>query len=179
MKIKRIRKWYLIPVIIFIIVLGLFSLKNYSDTLVKEGINELYNTKNRPLALSKFRLAVTLWPLLRIDKSYLFSENKLKALEQKSAVYIFLKENTSDDINILLSELRAIKGVRNVKFISQQDAFEMYKENNKNSPILLELIRPNILPQSIEVYLDDFTVRNLVEKVARNKSFVIGVSQSI
>lgn len=180
MKVKKIRKWYLIPVVILVIVLGLFSLKNYSDRLIKEGKDELFNTKNRPLALSKFRLAATLWPLLSIDKSYLFSDDQLKTLEQRSAVNIFLKENTgSDDVNILLSELRAVKGVGNVKFISQQDAFEKYKEKNKESPILRELIAPNFLPQSIEVYLDDFTVRNLVEKVARNKSFVEVVVQSI
>lgn len=164
------------------IVLCIVSLKSYSDALRKEGINELLNTKNRPLALSKFRLAVTLWPPLRIDKSYqsLFSEDNLKTLEQKSATNIFLKEGAArDDVNILLSELRAVKGVKDVKFISQQDALEMYKENNKNSPVLLELIRPNLLPQSIEVYLDDFTVRDLVEKVARNKSFVIYVYQVI
>ena len=65
-----------------------------------------------------------------------------------------------------------------MKFISQEDALKMYKETNKNEPALLELIQPNILPQSVEVYLDDFTVRNQVEQIAKSRSFVTEVIQS-
>lgn len=181
MRIIKSRKAILFYILLLLLIC-LVGLKSYSDVLRKEGIKELYNTKNRPLALSKFRLAVTLWPFLKFDKSYqtLFGDRKLKTLEQSSAVNIFIKEDANpEDINDLITKLQAVKGVTEVKFISQQEALKIYKEVNKNSPILLELIQPNVLPQSISVYLNDFTIRNQIEKIAKNKHFVTEVIQAI
>lgn len=94
-------------------------------------------------------------------------------------VNIFLKNHTSkEDIDALISELQAIKGVNQVKFISEDEALKIYKEAHKNDSALLALTQPNILPASIEVYLDDSTVKSQIEQTARSKSFVTEVTQS-
>ena len=180
MKAKSIKKVYIIIIFLLVIALSAFALKSYSDSLRKEGQQELYGTKNRKTAIEKIRFAQTVWPLLKSDKPYQNLLAQLNTIEQRSAVNIFLKENTSTkDINTLVSELQIIKGVKQVKFISQEEALKIYKEVNKNEPALLELIQPNILPQSVEVYLDDFTVRNQVGHIAKSKPFVTEVIQSL
>ena len=38
------------------------------------------------------------------------------------------------------------------KYISKSDAFEVYKKLNKDNPLLLEMVSPEILPPSLEIY---------------------------
>ncbi len=179
---KMIKKRYLIIGGIFLLfAFCAFGLKSYSDVLVKEGTKEFYDRKNRKVAIEKIRLAQTIWPPLRFDKSYQYFLGELKTAEQRAAVYIYPEEDaTSEDIGALVSELEAITGVREVKFISRDDVFKTYletfKQANKNEPSSLELSQ-TFLPQLIEVYLDDFTVRNQVEQIAKSKFFVTVVTQ--
>lgn len=93
-----------------------------------------------------------------------------------------MEPNTdTTDVDILVSELQSLPGVKQVQFVSKEDALKRYSEINKNDPQLLELVTANILPPSIEVFLNDFTisVRDQVEKTARGKSFVTEMIQSI
>lgn len=159
------------------------GLKLFSDKLRRDGINSLYNisnSKNRTLAIKDFQLAQIIWPPLFFDKSFqiFFSFSELNKIKLRAAVFIYPNDNaTTDDINSLISELRNINGVKDVKFISHQDALKIYKDKNKDSPALLELIKPELLPESIEVYLNDFTIRNQIENVAKSKSFILEVIQ--
>lgn len=178
MNVKGIKKSYII--VIILVIISVFGLKSYSDSLRKEGQRELYETKNRKVAIGKIKFAQTIWPLLKFDKPYQNLLGQLNAIEKRSAVNIFLKENTSqEDIDNLVAELQTINGVKQAKFISQEEGLKEYKEANRNEPSLLELISPNTLPQSVEVYLEDFTVRNQVEQVAKSKRFVTDVVQSL
>lgn len=179
MKIKRTEKVYLI-IGLLIIILSAVGLKNYSDTLRREGQKELSNSKNRTVAIEKIRFAQTIWPLLRLDKPYQNSLDYLKIVEQRPAVIIFLESNTNTtDIDTLVLVLKVIPGVKQVQFVSKEDALKRYSEITRNDPQLLELVTANILPESIEVFLDDFTIRDQVEKTAKSKSFVTDVVQSV
>lgn len=42
--------------------------------------------------------------------------------------------------------------VVDVKYISKSAAFEVYKKLNKDNPLLLEMVSPEILPPSLEIY---------------------------
>lgn len=98
----------------------------------------------------------------------------------RSVVNIFLKGDVSkEDVDALVTKLQAIKGVKQVKFISEDEALKIYKEAHKDDPALLALAQPKILPASIEVYLDDPTVKNQVEQIAKSKPFVTEVTQSL
>ncbi len=173
------KKIYLI-IGILIIVLSSVGLKNYSDTLRKESWTELYNSKNRTAAIEKIRLAQTVWPFLRFDKPYQNLLTELNGIERASAIVIFFKTDSSkSDLDNLVSELQLIQGVKKVNFVSQEEALMIYKEQNKTDPALLELVTADILPASIEVFLDDFTIRSQIENLAKSKPFVTEVIQSI
>ena len=42
--------------------------------------------------------------------------------------------------------------VLNIKYLSKNDAFNIYKQLNKDNPLLLEMVSADILPPSLEIY---------------------------
>ena len=98
------RKKITLILIVVLILLSMFGLKNYSDSLRKDGQGELSETKNRKVAIEKIRLAQTVWPFLRFDKPYQNLLSQLNAIESRSAVNIFLNVNTSiEDMTDLIT----------------------------------------------------------------------------
>ncbi len=72
--------------------------------------------------------------------------------ESKPQVTAFFKnEAKQEDINDLQNKLKETGKVSNVKFVSKQDALAIYKEQNKNDPLLLDLVTADILPASLEI----------------------------
>ena len=135
---------------------------------------QLYNPI---VALQKYEEAQKKWPPLKYDKEFQNNVDKAEAekgrIKEKVAVSIFLKSEASDtETQSLIEEIKTIKGVREVKFISQKEAFEIYKDINIDDPILLEFITEDILPTTIEVYLADLSVKSEVTQLAESKTFV-------
>ncbi|MDO8741818.1 MAG: permease-like cell division protein FtsX, partial [Candidatus Roizmanbacteria bacterium] len=49
-------------------------------------------------------------------------------------------------------ELMSSGKVLNIKYISKNEAFNIYKQLNKDNPLLLEMVSADILPPSLEIY---------------------------
>lgn len=80
------------------------------------------------------------------------SQEALKYFESKPQVIAFFKEGTTNqDISAIENALKQESRVTSTKFISQEQALEVYKDKNKNDPALLELVTANILPSSLEI----------------------------
>lgn len=80
------------------------------------------------------------------------SQQALRFFESKPQVIVFFKEGTTDqDVLTIENALKAETRVIATKFVSKQEALEIYREKNKNDPTLLELVTANILPASLEV----------------------------
>lgn len=80
------------------------------------------------------------------------SQIALKFFESKPQVIAFFKEGaTQEDISAIEAALAEEVRVTNTKFVSQEEALEIYRERNKNDPALLELVTASILPASLEV----------------------------
>lgn len=80
------------------------------------------------------------------------SQEALRYFESKPQVIAFFKDGTTDqDVtaiqNALSSETRVVK----TKFVSKEQALQIYREKNKNDPTLLELVTASILPASLEI----------------------------
>jgi cell division transport system permease protein len=83
----------------------------------------------------------------------LFGSSKaINFFESRPQVTAFFKNETKQsDIDNLEKELNATGKVASIKFVSKQDALKIYKEQNKNDPLLLELVTADILPASLEI----------------------------
>lgn len=80
------------------------------------------------------------------------SHQLLTEFESKPQVIGFFKDNTTDqDITAIKRALEQTGRVSSVKYVSKDEALQIYKDRNKNDPKLLELVTASILPASLEV----------------------------
>lgn len=72
--------------------------------------------------------------------------------ESKPQVTAFFKDTaTQQSIDDLRSQLNQTDMVSSSKFISKDEALQIYKQQNKNDPLLLDLVTADILPASLEI----------------------------
>lgn len=80
------------------------------------------------------------------------SQLSLQYFESKPQVIAFFKEGTTDgDIQTIQTALQQESRVSKTKFVSKEEALQIYRQKNKNDPALLELVTANILPASLEI----------------------------
>lgn len=80
------------------------------------------------------------------------SSQVINFFESKPQVTAFFKnEAKQTDIDDLKKQLVDSAKIASMKFVSKKDAFNIYKEQNKNDPLLLDLVSADILPASLEV----------------------------
>lgn len=80
------------------------------------------------------------------------SQTTLRYFESKPQVIAFFKEGTTNqDVSAIENALRQETRVTKTKFISKEEALQIYKDRNKSDPALLELVTANILPASLEI----------------------------
>lgn len=64
----------------------------------------------------------------------------------------FQSQTTENDILKLKEELLATGKVQSIKYVSKNDAYQIYKQLNKDNPLLLEMVTSDILPASLEIF---------------------------
>jgi len=80
------------------------------------------------------------------------SEQILNYYESKPQTIAFFKDNTPEtDIKAIQNALEQTGKVTSLKYVSKEDALQIYKDRNKDNPQLLELVTANILPSSLEI----------------------------
>src|SRR3989344_946881 len=81
------------------------------------------------------------------------SQKILQHYESKPQAIAFFKDNTTQsDIQTIQDALKKTDKVTALKFISKEEALDIYRERNQNNPTLLELVTASILPASLEIY---------------------------
>ena len=79
-------------------------------------------------------------------------EEILNYFETRPQVTAFFTDEVSESaILTLKQELEKQEYVSKVAYVYKQDAYEFYKQQNKDDPLLLEMVTPDILPPSLEV----------------------------
>lgn len=80
------------------------------------------------------------------------SSKAINYFESRPQVTAFFKnEVKQSDIDNLKNNLMTSNKIANIKFVSKEDALKIYREQNKNDPLLLELVTADILPASLEI----------------------------
>lgn len=80
------------------------------------------------------------------------SESLLRFLETRPQLTAFLKDDLKpQQTELLKSRLEAMADIQRVKFVSKEEALAIYREENKDNPLLLEMVTAKILPASLEI----------------------------
>lgn len=76
----------------------------------------------------------------------------LSYFETKPQLTVFFKDEKSKaSIDELIGKLQSTGRVASYQYISKDQALAIYREQNKNDPLLLEMVTADILPSSLEI----------------------------
>ncbi len=99
------------------------------------------------------------------------SSTVVNYFESKPQVTAFFKNEASQtDINSLENKLSQTGKTASIKFVSKQDALKIYKEQNKNDPLLLDLVTADVLPASFEISTQKIDDLSLVSDMLKKSS---------
>lgn len=80
------------------------------------------------------------------------SQKILQYYESKPQAIAFFKDNaTQVDVDAIKGALMGTGKVTDLRFVSKDEALQIYKDKNADNPTLLELVTANILPASLEI----------------------------
>lgn len=108
----------------------------------------------------------------------------LNYFESKPEITIFLKDGLDKTtLETTQSEIASMSDIREVRYISKEKALELYRELNKNNPLLTEMVTASILPASfevsaynpkvLEVVAQKFTAKtNIVDEIVYQKDLI-------
>ncbi len=119
---------------------------------MKEIILSLRRTPYQ--SLSAFLvLFFTLFLSLLLFISLSFLNGILGYIETRPQVTVYFQTKTPENEIFKIRDLLNESGkVLSIKYISQQEAFQIYRQLNKDNPLLLEMVSADILPPSLEIY---------------------------
>jgi len=101
-------------------------------------------------------LTVTFFVITVISILVYSSSVTLKYFETRPQLIAFLKEDTkAEQISTLQNKLENDNRVKEVSYISKEEALEIYKGATSDNPLLSELVSPSIFPASLELSLSD------------------------
>ncbi len=76
----------------------------------------------------------------------------LHYFESKPQVIAFFQNNTTqEEIQNLQHKIQATGVVKDITYISQEQALNLYRQQNQDNPLLLEITTPEMFPASLEV----------------------------
>lgn len=76
----------------------------------------------------------------------------LQYFESKPQIIVYFNDKGGKaEAEMLKSTLDQTAMVQSTKFVSKEEALALYKEQNKNDPLLLEMVTADILPASLEI----------------------------
>ncbi len=80
------------------------------------------------------------------------SARVISYFESKPQVTAFFKDEAKkENIEALKEQVVATGKVSETRFVSKEEALKIYQEQNKDDPLLLELVTADILPASLEI----------------------------
>jgi len=119
---------------------------------MKQLLTALRRTPYQTLAVFS-SLFLTLFLSLFLIFFLNFLYGLLGYIESRPQVTIYFQNEVSEEsILKVKGELEQTGKVESVKYISKNDAYALYKKLNKDNPLLLEMVSPDILPASLEIF---------------------------
>ena len=119
---------------------------------MKQLLTSIRRTPFQSLAVFS-SLSLTLFLSLLLIFCLNFLYGLLGYVESRPQVTIYF-QNEASEVSILKvkSELEKTGKIESIKYMSKNDAYALYKQMNKDNPLLLEMVTPDVLPASLEIF---------------------------
>jgi len=104
------------------------------------------------------------------------SANLLKYFETRPQIIAFLKDEiTPEQVSALQNRLTGDVRVKDVRYVSKEEALEIYKQATSDNPLLSELVSPTIFPASLEFSVADLSFAQEVINEVKKEGIVDSV----
>ncbi len=119
---------------------------------MRELLTSIRRTPYQSMAVfSSLFLTLFLSLLLVFCLNFLYG--LLGYVESRPQVTIYFQNEASEaSILTVKNDLEKSGKVESVKYMSKNDAYSLYKQLNKDNPLLLEMVTPDVLPASLEIF---------------------------
>jgi cell division transport system permease protein len=122
-------------------------------------LGEAFSSFRRNWVMSLVAVTIIYISLLLVGTFFLASalvNRVVSSFEAKVSISVFLKDGAApEDVTKVQANVQKDKRVKGVSYVSKEQALQRFKERTKNSPALVEQLRGNPLPASLEVQLND------------------------
>ncbi len=98
------------------------------------------------------------------------SNNLLKYFETRPQVIAFLKDSAKpEEVSALQNKLIADPRIKDIKYVSKEEALSIYKKATSDNPLLSELVSPTIFPASLEFSLSNLSfAQEVIDQVKKD-----------
>ncbi|OGD95245.1 hypothetical protein A3F02_03180 [Candidatus Curtissbacteria bacterium RIFCSPHIGHO2_12_FULL_38_9b] len=95
----------------------------------------------------------------------------LNYIEQRPQVIAFFHDDTTEgQINEIIQQINNTDLTTNVKYVTKEEALAIYRERNKDDPLLLESVSADFLPASIDISVKKASdIENITKLVKERK----------
>jgi cell division transport system permease protein len=101
------------------------------------------------------------------------SQAVLRHFETRPQVSAFLKDEVKpQEVELLIAKVRGMGEVKKVDYVTKEEALKIYREQNKDKPLLLEMVSAKILPASLEVSAYDLSSLKEIASLLKKESAV-------
>ncbi len=120
-----------------------------------------------------FVLGITFFAVTIISVLVYSSSAILAYFETRPQVIAFIKEEAKlEEISSLQEKLLADSRLKDVSYVSKEEAFDIYKGATSDNPLLSELVSPAIFPASLEFSLTDLSFAEEIINNLQNEEIV-------
>jgi cell division transport system permease protein len=136
-------------------------------------IRETWSSFRRNWVMSLVAVSIIYISLLLVGAFFLTSSvlnTIVSSFEAKVSVQVFVKDGAVPaDVEALQASIQKMANVKGITYVTKAQALQRFKERTKNSPQLVEQLRGNPLPASIEVALvDPRQVQSVVNLIVKD-----------
>ncbi len=101
------------------------------------------------------------------------SQKVLTFFEAKPQAIAYLKdEATPEQVQAVIDKLKATGKVKEINYVSKEEALKIYQEANKDNPLLLEMVTADILPASLEISASNLSYLEELASILENEEIV-------
>jgi cell division transport system permease protein len=120
-----------------------------------------------------FVLTITFFVITTLSVLVYSSNKVLSYFETRPQVIAFLKDGISaSDVTKLQETLAKDTRVKDIRYVSKEEALAIYKDSTSDNPLLAELVSPSIFPASLEFSLTNLSYAKDVIAQVKAESIV-------
>lgn len=118
-----------------------------------------------------FVLSLTFFVATLVSVLVYSSSRVINYFETRPQVIAFLKDGTKDtEVAALQHKLEGDSRVKDIKYVSKEEALSIYKKATSGNPLLGELVSPSIFPASLEFSVKDLNfAQEVIDEVKGEK----------